>query len=120
MLDPTGRSIGRGVEIGVDHASRIAELQLDAVAFANLERGIAEAADQLRRAEADEGSGLAHDRRRDDRWRGCRLRFRGRGAGSEDDGRSKDGGYGKYGATHPRVMPAGQRPRKVAMPGNGG
>ena len=98
---------GAGIEEGVEHAAARAELDLEAIAFADLQFGATEAPDQLGPGQADEGASLA--RLRDDR--GDRGRFRLLGhlgaAGGAQEGESED-------AAHGRIMPSRTPLGKVA------
>ena len=59
MGDTIGRAAAR-IEVGVEHALRIAELELEAVAFPNLERGRSEPSDEVVRSHPDQGTALFH------------------------------------------------------------
>src|SRR5688572_9424460 len=103
-LDPG--ALDRAVEIGVEHAAAAAELQLEADALADLERGRAELLDEFRGGEAKQaGRDLGH-RRLDDRAFGRKLRRAG-GAGGQQQGRGENEG------AHPRNLSLSQIARKA-------
>ena len=77
---------GLRVKISVKHAARVAELELEAGAFAYLERGIAETADELRRVQADEDAGCRSDRGGGGEWLRCGRLRRGGAACDEESG----------------------------------
>jgi hypothetical protein len=84
--DPQRRARLRRIEIGIEHAAPRAELQLQTIALADLEGRVAEARDQLLRAESDQLARLIGLRSR--RLRDCDhgLLLRPGGAGGEEQG----------------------------------
>ena len=83
----------RSVEVSVEHAAARAELELQARAFAHLERGIAEMAEQLGRGEAEKPG--HHARRAGGGGRlGDRLLGRGRTTGDEQGESGDDAAHG--------------------------
>ena len=72
----------RRVKIGIEHALRAAELDLQAVALADLECGRPELADEVVSGEANDRPVLLNDRGFG--HRGGRCRRRPRGAGGEE------------------------------------
>ena len=88
--DPVRRIAAR-IEIGVEHALTAAELQLEAVALADLECRIAEMADKLLRSEPEKLARLRRSGRLGelllDRFR---LNLRAGRAGSKEQGRGED------------------------------
>ena len=107
VLDPLHSAGRRGIEVCVKDAAAAAELQLQALAFPNLERGIAEALDEIVRGQAKE---VAADVRRrcDDGLLHGRLLLRSGGTAGENEG---DGGNE---ATHGQRMHAAPLLGKVA------
>ena len=85
------RAAARGIEVGVENAARRAELELEADALADLERGIAEVRDEFGRGQAEDaaadprlrGGGDGRRRRRGRRHLGAR------GAGGEEQGEER-------------------------------
>ena len=77
---------GIGVEIGVEHAGTTAVLDLDAIAFAHLERRAPEMIREVGRAEADEPSRLARHRDGRSGFLGGRLLRPGGAAGEQQGG----------------------------------
>ena len=112
MGDPVLRA-ARRIKESVEHAARAAILDLEAIAFADLERRLAEAADQLVRGEPDQDAAFARLLGlRDDRRRG-NLGLRDPGAGGDRE--EWDGG--KEDTHRPATMPKPRSPGKVARSG---
>ncbi len=89
ISDPV-RSVAAWIEIGVEHALVASKLQLQAVAFADLERRSAEPANKLFGGEADDlAPGMGRLRDFGDGLR-RRTSLRGRGAGSDEQGERYD------------------------------
>src|SRR6185369_6074792 len=85
----SGSALGR-VEIGVEHATGRAELELQPDTFAHLKRRIAEMADELGRGQPDNVASRLSRRSRDRLGLLDDGLHRTRGAGSEEQGEGGD------------------------------
>ena len=95
------------IQIGIENAGAAAELELEAAAFANLERRATEVADKFLRSEACNPPDAPIDRNRL-RHLLYRLLFRPRGAAGKKEGGGEDD------AAHGPTMPAARAGGKVA------
>ena len=80
---------GRGIEISVEHAIAVAELELEAGAFPDLQRGAAKVLDDFVDGEAGQLRGRARLRRDLDGLLDDRRRLGPRRAAGEEDERSE-------------------------------
>ena len=92
MRDPLGsRGVARRVEVGIEDAPRAAELELEAAALADLQRGGAEPLHKIGSGQSNELAALLWRGRHGHALRQLRLRRRwsGRAAGEQQCGNGK-------------------------------